>query len=110
MQTTLSLRQPWGSSYASVRLSQFLTKADKYSISAFGEANVRIFKGFSVNMFGEIARTRDQLYLPAAGATPEEILVRQQQLATDYQYYLSFGISYSFGSIFNNVVNPRFGT
>jgi hypothetical protein len=109
-QTTLSMRQPWGSSYASVRFSQFLTKADKFSISAFGDASVRLFKGFSVNVFGEIARTRDQLYLPAAGATPEEILVRQQQLATDYQYYLSFGISYSFGSIFNNVVNPRFGT
>ena len=41
-------------------------------------------------------------------ATTEEILVRQRELATGYQYEIGFGISYSFGSIFNNVVNPRF--
>ena len=61
-------------------------------------------------MFASIGRPRDQLYLPRAGATPEEILVRQQQLATTYRYSINFGLSYSFGSIFNNVVNPRFGS
>ena len=109
-QTTLSMRQPWGSSYATVYFSQFLSQPDKYSITAFGDASVRLFKGFSFNVFGEIARTRDQLYLPRGEATTEEILVQQRQLATDYRYFMSFGISYSFGSIFNNVVNPRFGT
>lgn len=108
LQTSLSLRQPWGSSFATVYFSQFLTKPDKYSITSFGDLNIRIFKGLSVNMFGEVARTRDQLYLPAGEATTEEILVRQRQLETGYRYYLQFGISYSFGSIFNNVVNPRF--
>jgi hypothetical protein len=109
-QTTLSMRQPWGSSYATVYFSQFLSQPDKYSITAFGDASVRLFKGFSFNVFGEIARTRDQLYLPRGEATTEEILVQQRQLATDYRYFMSFGITYSFGSIFNNVVNPRFGT
>lgn len=41
-------------------------------------------------------------------ASTEEILVRQRELATGYQYEVGFGVSYSFGSIFNNVVNPRF--
>lgn len=59
--------------------------------------------------FGTVDRTRDQIYLPKAGATTEEILVRQRQLATSYRYSMTFGITYSFGSIFNNVVNPRFG-
>lgn len=110
LQTSLRLRQPWGSSFATVYLSQYLNKPDKYSITSFGDLNIRIFKGFSVNMFGEVARTRDQLYLPRGEATTEEILVRQRQLETGYRYYLQFGISYSFGSIFNNVVNPRFGS
>jgi hypothetical protein len=38
------------------------------------------------------------------------ILVRMRELATGYRYYFSVGVSYSFGSIFNNVVNPRFGS
>ena len=35
--------------------------------------------------------------------TPQDAL-----LATDSRYRISFGFSYTFGSIFNNVVNPRF--
>ena len=60
-------------------------------------------------MFGEFSRTRDQIYLPRGEASTEEILLRQRQLLTGYQYFFNFGISYSFGSIFNNIVNPRFG-
>ena len=54
-------------------------------------------------------RTRDQIYLPRGAASTEEILLRQRQLLTGYQYFFEFGFSYTFGSIFNNIVNPRFG-
>lgn len=109
LSTSISLRQPWGSAYADVSFSQYLNKPDKYNISAYGSADVRLFKGFSFNLWTNVSRTRDQLYLPREGATAEEILVRQRQLATGYRYSLHFGLSYSFGSIFNNIVNPRFG-
>ena len=109
LETALSLRQPWGTASGSVQFSQYLTAPSKYSVSAFGATNVRLFKGFSFNMFTELSRTRDQIFLPRGEASTEEILVRQRQLATGYQYFVNFGISYSFGSIFNNIVNPRFG-
>ena len=105
----LGLRQPWGTAVAELEFSQFLTNPSKYSIGAEGELDVRLFKGFSFTLVGEVLRPRDQIYLPLGDATPEEILLRQRQLATDYSYALEFGISYSFGSIFNNIVNPRFG-
>jgi Protein of unknown function, DUF481 len=108
LETTLGLRQPWGSASASVELAQYLTQPDKYRLTAFGNAEVRLFKGFSIEIFGEASRRRDQLSLRRGDATNEEILVRQRELATGYQYDVGFGISYSFGSIFNNVVNPRF--
>ncbi len=107
--TTLSLRQPWGTTSGSVNFTQYLTKLDKYRLSAYGNANVRLFKGFSFNVFAEASRTRDQINLRRGGASPEEILVRQRQLASGYNYFMNFGVSYSFGSIFNNIVNPRFG-
>jgi hypothetical protein len=109
LETALSLRQPWGTASASMTLSQYLTKPGKYGINAFGGVNVRLFKGFSFNVFTDYSRPRDQIYLPRGEATTEEILVRQRQLATGYQYFVNFGITYSFGSIFNNIVNPRFG-
>ena len=108
-ETSLSLRQPWGTVSASMNISEYLTNPGKYSINAFGSTNVRLFKGFSFNMFADFSRPRDQIYLPRGEATTEEILVRQRQLATGYQYFVNFGITYSFGSIFNNIVNPRFG-
>lgn len=107
--TSLSLRQPWGSVSGSVDFTQYLTDPDKYRLSAFGDASVRLFKGFSFNVFGEASRTRDQINLRRGEATTEEILVRQRQLASGYSYYMSFSVNYSFGSIFNNIVNPRFG-
>jgi hypothetical protein len=106
--TLFSMEQPWGSASAEVAFAQFLKLPEHYKIGAFGEANIRLFRGFSFNTFATISRTRDQIYLPKAGATIEEILVRQRQLATSYQYSLNLGFAYSFGSIFNNVVNPRF--
>jgi Protein of unknown function, DUF481 len=105
----VSVRQPWGSISAVSGFSQYLTDPSKYSLNTFGGANIRVFKGFSVSVFGEFSRTRDQIYLPRGQATTEEILLRQRQLATGYQYFVNFGVSYSFGSIFNNIVNPRFG-
>jgi len=105
----LSMRQPWGSANANMAFTQYLTDPSKYSLSTFGFADIRLFKGFSVNFFGELLRTRDQIYLPRGAATTEEILLRQRQLLTGHQYFFNFGISYQFGSIFNNIVNPRFG-
>ena len=108
LETTLQLRQPWGSSSASFEVAHYLIQPDKYRLTAFGGLEVRLFKGFSVELFGEAARRRDQLSLRRGDASNEEILVRQRELATGYEYQIGFGISYSFGSIFNNVVNPRF--
>ncbi len=105
----LSLRQPWGTANVELNFAQYLNAPSKYSLGLEGGTEIRLFKGFSVNLFGEFSRTRDQIYLPLGEATTEEILLRQRQLLTGYQYFFNFGFGYSFGSIFNNIVNPRFG-
>lgn len=107
--TSLDLTQPWGSTNFSFEASHYLNDPSKYRLTLFGSADVRLFKGFSFNLFGDIERIRDQIYLPRGAATDEEILVRQRQLQTSYSYFVGFGISYSFGSKYQNVVNPRFG-
>jgi hypothetical protein len=105
---SLGLRQPWGTATAAFETSQYLNRQGAYRITTFGGMDVRVFKGFSISMDGRLARRRDQLSLRRGAATTEEILVRQRELATDYSYDFRFGVAYSFGSIFNNVVNPRF--
>jgi hypothetical protein len=101
--------QPWGSVDLSAEGGQYLDMTNKNYAEIGGDLSVRLFKGFNVNFGGHYAAIRNQLYLPAIGATPEEILTQQRQLATNYQYFMFTGISYTFGSVLNNVVNPRFG-
>ena len=105
----LDLKQPWGSTTLSMDAQQYLDQPKYYRWSSFANANVRVFKGFSLNFYGGYERLRDQIYISAQGATRDEILTRQRQLETGFYYWGGIGMSYTFGSIFNNIVNPRFG-
>jgi hypothetical protein len=106
---SLGLRQPWGSAGATAGLSQILNEPSQHRVSVSGSVSVRIFKGLSVNGSTSFSRIRDQFYLEKTGATEEEILLRLRQLATGYSYYANVGFSFSFGSLSNATVNPRFG-
>ena len=111
----LSARQPWGETGVSISASNFLFLPDElayedglYSLDLRGDIDVRIVRGFSVRINGNIGWVQDQIYLSAEGASDEEALLQLQQLDTDFQYGVSVGFSFQFGSIFNNVVNNRF--
>ena len=105
----LSLGQPWGSLSTSLVASHFLNDVEKNRLSLFAFGNFRIVRGLSINFFGNISRVRDQVFLARRGATDEEVLLRRRALETDFDYFTNVSLSYTFGSIFNNIVNPRFG-
>ena len=100
-------RQPWGSAWFGTSGTQFLHDTDLYRVSLWAGASVRIVRGFSVNVSGNVSWVRDQIFLSAEGATDEEALLRLQQRPTDFDYGMEVGFSYQFGSIYNNVVNNR---
>ncbi|MGE5200139.1 MAG: hypothetical protein ACM3H9_10900 [Rhodospirillaceae bacterium] len=101
------MREPWGTLDLRFDASQYVPDGYKYRLAFDGDAEIRLFKGFSLNVSGGASRIRNQIYLPAEGATDEEVLLRLRQLATGYDYGFSVGFSYTFGSVFNNVVNSR---
>jgi hypothetical protein len=101
--------QKWGSIDVSMEYSNYLYDWSKNNISLNGFMNLRIAKGLSVNFGGGASLIHDQLGLVKGGATTEEVLLKRKELATQFQYFTSFGLTYTFGSIYNNVVNPRFG-
>jgi hypothetical protein len=49
------------------------------------------------------------LSLPRRGATPEEVLLQLRGPRSGYEVGFAVGIRYTFGSLFDNIVNPRFG-
>ncbi len=103
-----SIRQTWGNINGSVRYESYLhdTALNQFSFNL--GARVRLFKGFSFNIGGNYNITNNQINLPAGNLTVEEILLQQQQIKSGYNYFFNVGFSYTFGSMFNTAVNPRF--
>ncbi len=109
LETALTLKREWGSIYLSVTGSTYLHDFEKRRLDSFSMISLRIVKGLSFNLSGGYSRINDQIGLSAVGYTDEEILLQKGEMATSYSYWSSIGFSYTFGSIYNNVVNPRFG-
>lgn len=103
----LAFTQPWGSVSLTPDFSQYLHDAGKYRVSGSTDAQLNLVRGLSLNLSLFAARIRDQLSLPRGDASNEDVLLQQRQLATSFQYFGSVGISYTFGSRTNNVVNVR---
>jgi hypothetical protein len=106
---TLDLVEEWGLATVSLDGRHFLHDFSKNRVGLTGNIDLRLFRGLSLSVFGAVTHIADQINLPAGGVTDEEILLRERELATSFQYFVSLGVSYTFGSIFSNVVNPRFG-
>jgi hypothetical protein len=104
---SLEFQQPWGQAGASVSGSHYLHNVHRANLSIDGEVEVRLFRGLSLEVSAGYSRVHDQLYIPKGDATDEEVLLRRRALATNYRYGTSVGLSYTFGSIYNNIVNPR---
>jgi hypothetical protein len=106
---TFDRREPWGSADLSLDFTQYLHDSSKYRLELDGEVSLNITRGLSIDVEGGASRIRDQLSLPRRDATEEEVLLRLRELQSGYDLRFNLGFTYSFGSLFNNIVNPRFG-
>jgi hypothetical protein len=105
----VEFRQKWGSINTSVEGSNYFHDFNLKRLEMFSMINLRLYKGLSLRMYGRVSMVHDQINLPKGDVSKEDVLLRRKQLESQYNYWGSIGLSYSFGSIFNNVVNPRFG-
>ena len=106
----LTLKEKWGSISTSLEGSHYFFDFSKNRMDFFSVVSVNLIKGLSIIALGGGSRIHDQLSLVRGGASLEEVLLQRTQLETSYSYFFSVGFSYTFGSIFTNVVNPRFGS
>ncbi|MFO7851588.1 MAG: hypothetical protein ACQERS_05880 [Bacteroidota bacterium] len=106
---SLGFNQPWGSGYVSMTWANYLHDFSENNLGLRSRIYYRIYKGLSLNVQARANLIHDQRNLPKGDATEQEVLTRQRALKTSYSYSFEIGLTYSFGSIYNNVVNPRFG-
>jgi hypothetical protein len=110
LEVAFEVKRPWGTAGLEIEGSHYLHDLGKNRLEIEGNVSFRIWKGLNLEFGGGYTRIRDQLALPRGGASYEEVLLRQKQLATGYAYNLSVGLNFTFGSTRSQVVNPRFGS
>jgi hypothetical protein len=111
--------QKWGNVYTNISWESFLNNFslegkpikgyNVRNLSIGGNMDIRIFKGLSFySYFGYDITKGIFPNIRRADFDYDDILSNTVQYPTTNRFYMYFGINYRFGSIYNNVVNPRF--
>ncbi len=99
--------QPWGGIEGGIDVNAYLHDLSKNRFEFNARLDMRVFRGFTVFMSGRYSVINDQLSLPLGDASSEEVLLNLRSQSTSYNYGGSVGFSITFGSIYNNAINPR---
>jgi hypothetical protein len=103
------IQKKWGSVNLSLLASNYFNDFTKNRVELNTSLNLRIFKGLSLQISGGVAHINDQLNLKKGDISEADRLLELRELSTQYRIEGGIGLTYTFGSIYNNVVNPRFG-
>jgi len=119
LSATFEMKERWGSITAKLEGAHnfphsgsknfFKDLLKEKHLNLSGRMSFRVIEGLSLTLFGSYSIIRDQLYLQKGDLPEYQILLQRKSLATDYELRFNLGFSYTFGSIYSNVVNPRFG-
>ena len=104
------VQKKWGSINLALVGSNYFQDFSKNRLELFSSVNIRIFKGLSLQINGGVAHINDQLNLKKGDISEAERLLQLREIATKYRVEGGIEITYTFGSIYNNVVNPRFSS
>ncbi len=109
LRVAYQVQEKWGSINVSLSGSNYFHDWSKNKLELNGFVRLRIIKGLSLSINGGVGYINDQLNLRKGELTEAERLLRLKEQATSFSVQGGVSITYTFGSIYNNVVNPRFG-
>lgn len=104
------VQKKWGSINLALVGSSYFHDFSRNRLELISSINIRLFKGLSLRINGGVAHINDQLNLKKGSISEAERLLQLRELATKYRVEGGIEITYTFGSIYNNVVNPRFNS
>jgi hypothetical protein len=100
--------EKWGTFNFAAGGFHYFNHPENYNLSFNPSINWNPARGLSIGLFGNYSLVNDQFFLSAGEVSANDILLQQKALATTYSFFGGFNISYTFGSIYNSVVNVRF--
>jgi hypothetical protein len=109
LSVAFQVQKKWGSVNLALEGSNYFHDFSKNRLELMAEIKLRIFKGLSLQIDGGVAHINDQLNLRKGNISEAERLLKLTEIATKYRFEGGIELTYTFGSIYNNIVNPRFG-
>ena len=103
----LELTQPWGELDTGIDFSNYFHDFRYYKVDMEFDISIRLTKYISFKVEIDAESIHDQLYLPKEGASRDDILLKRQRLETDFDIQTQIGLRFTFGSIYNTIVNER---
>jgi hypothetical protein len=109
LRAAYQIQKKWGSINLSASGSNYLDDFSKNRFGFWGYTRLRIVKGLALSVNAGVTYVNNQMNLAKGELSEAERLLRLKQQATSFYLNGGCSLSYTFGSIYNNVVNPRFG-
>jgi hypothetical protein len=107
IEINLNRVERWGEIDLSLEGGHFFPGFENYYYEAGIDFSIRVSKGLSISLGLQAESIHNQRYLPASTLSEEELLLNTRKLPTTFEYSGYVGISFQFGSMYNNVVNER---
>lgn len=99
-------KREWGNADFGVQFSH-VGKVNNMRATIGGDISWRITKGFSFDPRGRVRFIRDQIYLSKRGLSEQDVILGRHAQRTNLDYFISMGLTFTFGSKYSNVVNKR---
>jgi len=107
VELNLEYVETWGEINASLEGGNYFPGFDNYYFEVGLDLYFRITNGISINFNIQAESIHNQVYLPASELSDEELFLNTRKLPSTFEYSGGIGISFQFGSIYNNIVNER---
>jgi hypothetical protein len=108
LEVNIEFVQPWGEISVGLEGRHYFHDFSKNRLTLESDFSIRITKNLSVYCELQSDIVHDQLYLSASELSRDDILLERRKLATTFEIRSELGIRFTFGSIYNNIVNERF--
>ncbi len=105
--SSYSIIQKWGTIGVSSTWRNYLHDFSINNFNLGSLVSLRVVKGLSVTVYATYSFIHDQISLRKGDVSAEDVFLNRQELSTSFSFRSGFGITYTFGSLYNNIVNPR---
>lgn len=107
IEASYNIIQKWGAIGFSTKWRNYLHDFSLNNINVGSLVSIKLVKGLSVIVGGSYSFIHDQVSLRKGNVSAEDVYLNRQELSSSFRFESGFGITYTFGSMYNNIVNSR---